>query len=105
MKLFQTVQKLYEKMGIYHPIQHNKSFNKRNLIFLLAMFLFFVSATGALLFQELSIIQRAQTFVVSISEITCMVNVLTCIWKRAKIFNLIEKLEIFIEKSKPYTGE
>lgn len=101
MKLFQAVQNHYQHMGICSPIQNTNSLNIRNLAFLFAMFLVFVSSTGAILFIELSIILQAQTFAVSVSEITATINVLTSTWKRAEIFNLIETLEAFIEKSEP----
>lgn len=104
MKLFQLVQKFYQSMGIYPPIQNN-SINIRNLTFLFAMFLMFVSTAGEFLFKESSIIQQAQTFLVSITEIVSMVNVLTCIWKVGNILNLIEKLQVFIVKSKLLNGK
>lgn len=64
------------------------------------MLLLFVTATGAFLFEESSIIQQAQGFAVSISEVTCMVNMVAFTWKRDKVFHLIERLEDFVEKSK-----
>lgn len=100
MRLFQVVQNLLRNMGICPSISSVHSINIRNSSFLLNMLLLFVTATGAFLFEESSIIQQAQGFAVSISEVTCMVNMVAFTWKRDEVFHLIERLEDFVEKSK-----
>lgn len=91
-------------MGIYPPTEYN-AINKRILTILFAVFLLFVSTTGEFLFKKSSIIQQAQSFVILISIFACLFNILTCIWEMGNVFNLIEKLEVFIVKSTSLKGE
>lgn len=86
-------------MGVC-PLKPN-SINLRFSAFFVPIFLIFISTAGAILFGESSsIIQKAQTVAVVISEIASMVDFMLYFWEISNIVNLIEKYELFIVKSK-----
>lgn len=59
-----------------------------------------MSTIGFFLFKATTLFERAETFYVSVTELLCTSNFLIQFCKMGKIFELIEKYEEFIEKSK-----
>lgn len=98
MQVFQSMQKFYQICGI-NQLQPNRRLNIRIVVFLLFIFLFFVSLIETFLFKLTTLNEHIDTFCVLITVINCSVNILECVWKHAKIFRFIERLEEKIEKS------
>lgn len=98
MKLFQSVRKFYENMGLY-PLQTQQKcqFNPRIFCILLIMSLFFVSMMDTFLFEATTITEYAESFYGSLTVLACIMNFLTSFWKTTNIYTFIEKLEKFVE--------
>lgn len=99
MKLFQSVQKFYETMGIF-PSQHIQRYryNLRNAFFLISASLMFISTTGYLLFETATFLERAESFYAAITVANCVVYFIVQFTKREETFALIGLFEEFINK-------
>lgn len=101
VKLFQSVRKSYETMGIYSSKSNRFStFNWK--IFLIALFiiLMLISVVSFFIFKAKSIQDIGISCHLCLSEITTLNNFLLTVWHVPKIFNLIKHCEKFIENSK-----
>lgn len=97
MKFFQLIQTNCKLLGI-DASKRNDRFNARNLIaqFMIFQFLFF---TGAyLLFKAKSFREYADCFYASSTLVGVSINFMYVSWNMAKMFELIESIESFIEK-------
>lgn len=96
MKLFLSVRKFYEYMGVY-PSQSRQTFpfNPRNVSILLILTVLFVSMSCSFLFKAKTIIEYAECFYISIATLGCLINFLTSFWKTTNIYMFAEKLEKF----------
>lgn len=101
VKLFETVRKCYDTMGIYSfKANQIESFNSKTFIFSLSNTLFFVSSLAYVLFranttQGLGISVFNATSIVAVSTATLII-----IWRLPHILKLIGMCDSFIEKSK-----
>lgn len=101
VKLFQKLQNIYFKLGIFCPSQTDRIFfiNARNLFFLISLTQMLMLSLEFLLFEAKSTIEFGISFYSTITELGCLFNFLMITWKMPKILDLIGKLENFIEKS------
>lgn len=97
MKLFQATLEFYQICGINLP-QPNKRLNCRIVLFLLIVFLFFISLVGTFLFKSTNFEDYIDSFCLLVTLVATLVNILECDWKRAKLFKFIEQWEELIEK-------
>lgn len=100
MNFFQTVQNLYQLMGIYSPQQHDSSSNVKIYSFLLSMIGSFIQSTGFLLNKAVSVSDYGTSFYASVTSLAVITGYAMQIWRRVHIFNLIKKYDAFIEKGK-----
>lgn len=101
VKLFQILQNVYFKLGIFYPSQSNQnhSMNSRKLFFLISYIQMLLLSFEFLLFEAESVSELGISFYSTVTELGCLINFLMIAWKIPKIFDLIEKFEKFIEKS------
>lgn len=100
MKLFQTVQKCSETIGIcpYHKNHKDSKFNWKNAVYLVAMV-----PTGPLLFllfETERAVEIGLVFYISVSGLASVAAYLEFIRKKENIFKIFASFEMFIEKSK-----
>lgn len=101
IKLFLKLRQLYEAIGIY-PSQINQRFclNFKNLLFLFCLTQTLLPIIVYSCVQANSIEEYSMDFYAGISLLIAIINMSQQIWKGPQIFQLIEHLEEFIEKSK-----
>lgn len=101
MKLFQSVRKFYQTIGIDLPQSNQKClFNIKNVVPLLCTTHVFISALCAFLFEVKSIPEYGIAFYVSITGFSMTIFFFMIISNMPNIFQLIAGFEGFIEKSK-----
>lgn len=101
IKLFLTVRFLFETMGIYSAQSSQKcSLNGKNFVFFAFLIVIVVSSTGFFLFRAQTISEYVFSFYLIITGLSGTIAFLITIWNRANIFEIMEKLENFIEKRK-----
>lgn len=101
MKVLQSICKFYENVGIKPP-QPNKyySFQWKHLICLLFLIQLFCTATAFILFEAKSVVEYAEAFFPSSTEVAAVICLTVSISKISTSLQLIEKFQEFIEKSK-----
>lgn len=101
MKLFHSVQRYFETIGIYSPCpnQRYSSINWINFGYLIVYAQIMISSGGFLLFQAKTAVEYGFAFYTFICGLASAAAVLISIWKKEKMFNLLQGLEKFIEKS------
>lgn len=98
MKLFVSVRKFYEYMGVYPSQSQQKfPFNWRNLLVILSLIGFFTSMACSFLFKANTIIEHAESFYMTITALACLINYITSFWKTKDIYMFVEKLAKFNE--------
>lgn len=102
MKLFRTVQKLYQMMDIWpsQPNQQRSRFTTKNVLFFLFRLPILLSTLGYILFEKVTIIQRMHSFLVWITQSVCTINFVISFYKMPNIVKYIEKAEQIFQKSK-----
>ena len=103
MKIFQAVRKFYQIAGIQLSQNDRIScfkFNWKCLSYMVLLVQASISALAYFLFEAHSIVEHADAFYTFSTAISCLIIICLSLWKITKIFQFIEKLEIFIEKSK-----
>lgn len=70
-----------------------------SLIFLIQLF---CSTTAFILFGANSVVEYAEAFFPSTTEVSSMVHFIVCLLEITNILQMIEKFEEFIEKSTSY---
>lgn len=101
MRLFQSVRKYFEIMGIYspHSNQCNSKWNWKNCVFLISTAELVISSAAFFLYQAKTAVEYGFAFFEAICGFAAMSAIAVCIWKREHFFNLIGNFEDFIEKS------
>lgn len=98
MKLFVSVRRFYEFMGVYPSQSQQKfPFNWRNLIILLSLIVTFGILACSFLFEVNTIIEYAESFYITITVLGSLINFFTSFWKTKNIYMFVEKLEKFSE--------
>lgn len=101
MKLFRSVQKYYQTIGIDLAQSDQKClFNAKNVLPLLCQMQMFISAFGAFLFEVKSVSDYGMAFYASITGFAMANFFSILIRSRSTIYKLIVRFEKFIEKSK-----
>lgn len=102
IRLFKTIQKVYEQSGVApsRSDPSSKALNWKNVSILCILIQFGLSSIGFCLFKANSIGQRADSFYMFLSVCTCTSFLSIAISKIGDIQKLIENCEEFIEKSK-----
>lgn len=102
MKLFRTVQKLYQMMDIWpsQPNQQRSRFTTKNVLFFLFRLPILLSTLGYILFEKVTIIQRTHSFLVWITQSVCTINFVISFYKMPNIVEYIGETEQLIQKSK-----
>lgn len=96
MKLFKSVRKFYETIGIY-PLQ---SINYRNAFCLISQIPITISLAGYFLFKASTTIEHTQTFYILLFHIACSLNLVISFFKKREIFETMEKADELFQKSK-----
>lgn len=101
IKLFQSVRKFYQNIGIY-PSQPNQncSPNAKNILIFSSLILLGILSSAFFLFQAKSIGEYGFSFYTSISELNIAVVVTLLALEMPKLLNLIDGMEQFITRSK-----
>lgn len=102
IKLFQTVQKSYQAIGL-DPMQPLKTYNGRIFFIVFSLTLMFISSTAFLIFKAETIQEFATSFYTSITDIFLLVTFFSRITHMGDISKITETFEDFIEKSKCVT--
>lgn len=97
MKFFQLILTKFELVGI-DASKRNDRFNPRNLYARLMIFQFLFFTGAYLLFKVESFREYADCFYVSTSIVGGFINFSLISWNMAKMFELIESIEDFIQK-------
>lgn len=101
MKLFESVQKYFRTLGIHPPESSEKStYNLLNLIVLLVLVTGSIFTMAFCLFKAITVREYGDSFYASVTEMANTVYLLSNIWKMRTIFNVITRLEDFIQKRK-----
>lgn len=102
MHLFQTVRNIYETMGIspMKPNQQHGSFNFRMLSITSSIILLPISNLVFFLCMAQSRIEYVESFCLTITLPTCLINHVISFYEMANIRQLMEKLGEFIQRSK-----
>lgn len=103
MKVFLTVRKFYQVAVICRPQteqNYHFRFSWKYLIYIAFLVQASISAMTYFLFKAHSIVEHADAFYTFSTAISCAITISLSIWKISNIFQFIEKLEKFIEKSK-----
>lgn len=106
MKVFLTVRKFYQVAVICRPQteqNYHFRFSWKYLIYIAFLVQASISAMTYFLFKAHSIVEHADAFYTFSTAISCAITISLSIWKISNIFQFIEKLEKFIEKSKLIT--
>lgn len=100
MKLFQTVQKIHQTMGIdSFQLNRIRSINANSLFFILSIGLMFLSALFYFLFKANTIEDYMNSFNACISDFYMLISLLLTAWHMQSTIQLIEKCGTFMEKS------
>lgn len=101
MKLFQNDQEFYKILDIF-PNKSNQrcTFTVKNLFIIIGLILLLSSSIAFFLFKAKSAEERAYSFFVSMSVLTCLFQLLVVFWKFPNMLKFIAKFEKFIEKRK-----
>lgn len=107
-KLFRSVQKCYQTLGVYPFQPENVRTCVLNRKILLAMFLYVqqcIAAVTFFLIEANSVLDYAVSFYTYISMLFCVYYFIILIRKMPQIIELIEKFQQFMEKSKCTTNK
>lgn len=101
MKLFLTVLKLYQTIGIYLPNSKKKcSLNWRNVFFIYTSTQSFVPILAFVIFRpSKNVYECGFTIYVLITGLVCLFYYLIQMWQITDALRVIETYEAFIEKS------
>lgn len=103
IKLFQSVQKFYQTMGIL-PIKSSSlstsEWNSKFLFFLLSMTLLLGSVTSFLLLEVTNMKDFGMAFYGTVTDLNIVIDFVITVWQMPTIFKLIRFCENFIEHSK-----
>lgn len=101
IKLFQSVQKYHQTMGIFQlqPNQKWLTFNARNLLFLMSFAQLIVAPIAFSIFHAKTTIEFGSCYYAYISEIGSAIYFLIQMWQINNFCELIEHFEEFIEES------
>lgn len=101
MKLFQSVQRFWQIMGINspHPNQIHL-FNAKSLFFILSLIMVCISTVAFLVLRAEAMLEYGICVYGSLSDLTLLADILITIWQIPNIFQMIEMCEQFIELSK-----
>lgn len=99
-KLFRSVRIQFGTMGIYSAQQspHSYSLNWRNFVFFTFMALVFLLSTAFFFFGARTMSEYGFSFYIIVSGFSATAAFVITIWKRANIFETMDKLENFMEK-------
>lgn len=102
IKLFPMAQHLLRTTGIYSNQSESQSIslNRRNFVFFTFLALIFLLAAGFSLFEAQTNFEYGLAFNIMVAGLTVTAIFIVTIWKQENIFELIEKLENFIESGK-----
>lgn len=101
MKLFESVQKYFRTLGIRPPESSEKSsYNFLNSMVLLVLVTGSIFTMAFCLFKAITVREYGDSFYASVTEMANTVYLLSNIWKMRTIFNVITRLEEFIQKRK-----
>lgn len=101
MDLFKSVRKFYEIMGIHPPQPNqNRSFNLRNLFFLIPTVAVFFSSLCYFVFKPTSVLERTESVYIILTHLACTVNFIVSYRKIGTILFLIKKTNEFLDRSK-----
>lgn len=98
MKFFQLILTNFKLVGI-DASKQNDRFNPKSLYARLMIFQFLFFTGAYLLFKVESFREYADCFYVSSSIVGGFINFSLVSWNMVKVFELIESIESFIEKS------
>lgn len=101
MRLFLTVKKFYETLGIHLPQPNQKYsiFNAKNLFILFILIQMCLTSTAFVLFKAKSEFEYGFPTYVSITEVLSIIYLCIQMWKIEDILKLMKKCDEFIEKS------
>lgn len=101
MIFFQSIRKFYQTLGVC-SLQFNKtySFNGRIVFFYFTAIVVWISEICFCLFEAKSVIDYGKSSYALTIQLTIFWEFSTTIWQISNISSLIEKYEMFIEKSK-----
>lgn len=101
LQQFKIVRKLFEVIGIY-PQQSKRlaPFNVRNVVALLFTFTMCISSFAFLLFEADNVHDFGASFYAAITEFAIIVSFLSIVFKMQNIFEIMDKIEGIIQKSK-----
>lgn len=101
VKLFQGVRKYLRTIGIYPPQPGQRhSFNSKNIFFLFCLIISFFGVALFFIFQAKTSAEFSISFYESVTLLTVIGLFTINICKASNIFNLIETMDEFVEKSK-----
>lgn len=103
MELFQTVQKLFKKIGIHWPHQYQRyssSFNWINFVYFVGYAQSITSSSAFILFEAKTAVEYGFAFYVFITGWAAASAVSISILKKEKLFNIVQNCDKFIEMSK-----
>ena len=101
IKLFQFIRYSYQTTNIYlSQTNANYSHNVKPLLILFSFIQLSIASAAFLLFKAKSIGDLAYSYCTTLSLVCCTPFLIINALKKSNILNLIEKLEVFIEKSK-----
>lgn len=101
MKIFQTLAKLFENVGISVRQAFGENLlNKKNVIVFCLLIVFSTLTTAFFLFEAKTFREYAESFYISVSMIMISVCFALFIWKTVKIFELIVTIETIIQHRK-----
>lgn len=87
-------------MGIRMPNQSDSKWNWLNTVFICAFVEVTIVRGAFLVFEAKTDIEYGFSFYTFITGWACTAAFFICIWKKLKMFNILQSFEKFIEKSK-----
>lgn len=100
MKLFHTLQEFYQELGLKPPHSNrNSSATFKSLLIFLVLIQGFVATITFCVFKANTVQEYGDSFYIALTELTNSIYCYHFILNMRKIYQLIEKLERFVEKS------
>lgn len=100
MKLFQTVQKFFQLLGLSPKSDESYSLNAKNVLVLFIQIEGFVFTAAFGIFQAKTMREYGDSFYQSVTELSAAINLLNFIGQINSLYNFIETFEGIIAKSK-----
>lgn len=100
MKLFQSLQEFYQELGLKSPRSNqNASVTWKNLLIFSILVQGFICTSSFCLFKAKTVQEYGDSFYIALTEFTNSIYCFHFILNMGKIYQLIKKLEQFVEKS------